>query len=367
MAKDLVPFADMTIPGAGFDILGSSTRKAAAKTNIYEGKVRFNAVIIKSVRPTVPFTAKETASRAGQPQAGAHEAKEGGIYGYRVRIIDDYSPHAFLPDPCDPQVSGSANELIMDMHTLAYSKRGDLNFGDQVIIQLDKSNFSYNLDYAEIVERIYSNKERFIGKKQCSQPMDFFAKMGTGIPGALPDIAYNSSSPDFYAELRMSPYFKDFSDQFLVGLTANAQAESNFVNAIGEAGGDLADSYAGEPEKMARALPVGDPTGKCSHGFWQMNVCNGAGQQFLAEHGIDPVTQKAEAMQAFEDKDKQFAFVAKTLKDIFGTGINETDPGRAASEITLKFERPKHMEQRAKQRAALAKKIFSVTHLGAAT
>lgn len=49
MAKDLAPFADLTIPGAGWDILGSATRKSAAKTNIFEGKLRFNAVIIKTL------------------------------------------------------------------------------------------------------------------------------------------------------------------------------------------------------------------------------------------------------------------------------------------------------------------------------
>ena len=332
------------------------------------------------------FTAKETAARTGQPQDGAHSS-EAGLYGYRVRIIDDYSPHAFLPDPCNPQVSGSANALLEDMHTLAYSKRGDLKWGDQVVIQLEQSDFSYNLDYAEIVERVYTNKERFAKKEDCSQPMDFFTKLGTGLPGALPDITYNPAAPDFYDELRASVYFADFSDAFLIGLTANAQAESNFVNAVGESGGDPASQYAapsaeliaranaGDKKaidqvekaraKVSRALPKGDATGNCSHGYWQMNVCSGAGQEFLADLGIDPVTQKAEAIKAFLDKDKQWAFVAKKLKKKFGTGISETNVVKASTEITLKFEKPTNMQQKAKQRAALAEKIFRVAILGA--
>ena len=126
MAKNLMSFADLTIPGSGWDIMGSMTRKSAAPTDLFKGKLRFNAVIIKTIRPTQPFTAKETASRTGQPQDGAIEGPEPGLYGYRVRIIDDYSPHAFLPDPCNPQISGSANALLMDMHTLAYSKHSNL-------------------------------------------------------------------------------------------------------------------------------------------------------------------------------------------------------------------------------------------------
>jgi len=100
--------------------------------------------------------------------------------------------------------------------------------------------------------------------------------------------------------------------------------------------------------------------GKCSFGYWQLNICpdNGAGRQLAIEKNIDTTTEAGKAMWRAElAKDEfQFEYVSKKI----GTFLNTqtTDPYDAAYQITTKFERPACKHIKARERGALAKKIY---------
>lgn len=171
MAKNILPYDQLTTEGSGFDMLGSAMRKAAGKSDMFDGKIEFKAVVIRGVTAG-KLTAAANANVNGLDPGSSKQPVAAGNKAYRVRIIDENSPHSFLPDPCAPQVTGTANLLICDMHTLALSP-DNYHYGDEVMIQLNKRDFSYNLDVAYITRKIGSNAERWGGgakRAQCSQP-----------------------------------------------------------------------------------------------------------------------------------------------------------------------------------------------------
>ena len=171
MAKNILPYDQLTTEGSGFDMLGSAMRKAAGKSDMFDGKIEFKAVVVRGVS-TQKLTNDANANVHGTDPSSAKQPIGVGNKAYRVRIMDENSTHAFLPDPCSPQVTGTANLLICDMHTLALSP-DEYVYGDEVMIQLNKRDFSYNLDLAYITRKINSNAERWGGgakRLRCSQP-----------------------------------------------------------------------------------------------------------------------------------------------------------------------------------------------------
>ena len=139
MAKDILPIAPLTTEGSGFDLASAAIRKAAGSPDSMSGKVQFKAVVLK------PLGGRQTpqikSATEGTPTPISKQDRRGNYFGYRVRIIEENSPHALLPDPCQPQTKGPRNKTLMDMHTLAWS-REKLNYGDEVIPGFCLANFS---------------------------------------------------------------------------------------------------------------------------------------------------------------------------------------------------------------------------------
>ena len=181
--------------------------------------------------------------------------------------------------------------------------------------------------------------------------------------GGLPPLKPATAASEFFKKLKASVHFDGFSDQFLIGLTANAQAESAFVS---NASGDPLSLY----QKMFRQGRVSAKRferiktralgGKCSFGYFQLNVCpqDGGGSELLRLKNINPTSDKMAAIAAINDENNQFEYVAYALRKIFnGREKTISDAFTAADEICVKFERPANKEAKGKQRGNLARTL----------
>jgi hypothetical protein len=129
--------------------------------------------------------------------------------------------------------------------------------------------------------------------------------------------------------------FQDYSREFLIGLTANANNESGFVeNARGDVRSKGMNDYS--IEVGGRAM--------CSFGYWQLNVCarGGGGRSFAKHFNIDLLadenrTPKGPLWKAITDEEKQFQFVASHLAD-YPTKYGTQDSVNWARLIAVEFE-----------------------------
>ena len=181
MSKSDISFPAVTGEGAGFDLAAGTIRDMLGGDS-RDNKTTFKAVVLKPLAGSNPMSNKVKSAIEGTPEPVSKQDRRGGFLAYRVRIIDENSPHLFLPDPCSPQVSSKnkpSNEVIKDMHTLAFS-REQLNYGDEVLITLTPGNFSYNIEQAYITEVLQNNAQRYKADKQCSQAKDLFLESVAG-------------------------------------------------------------------------------------------------------------------------------------------------------------------------------------------
>ena len=166
MGNELYPLEALTISGGPMDALAAATRKGATKNDVYEGKNQFIAVILKSVGPT-EFTSAEKAGIVGTGKPADPNDSHGAIHGFKIRIISANSPHAFLPEPCFEGGTDAINNIIQDMHTLALSRGVLYSPGDEVQVQLEKTDFSYNLDSCWIIGHVNSNQSNYKADLSC--------------------------------------------------------------------------------------------------------------------------------------------------------------------------------------------------------
>ena len=172
-----------------------------------------------------------------------------------------------------------------------------------------------------------------------------------------------TSELSFVSKIKNSPSFSGWSAQALAGVIANAKADSAYENL---AAGDSITFYQSGFEKgkvserrMNNVLSR-NVNGKCSWGYWQLNICpdNGAGKQLVDEQGIDITTRsgKEEWIKKLQDDEFQFAFVARQIASVIN--INTNDAYQAGYDITVKFERPANATEKGVGRGNSAKEIY---------
>ena len=167
MSNEILPFEGLTIQGGVLDAVSAATRKGAIKSDIYEGKDQFIAVILKPLTTGTGFTQEEVAGQVGTEAPDNSYGTNGKIYGFKVRIVSANSPHAFLPEPCFDTTNAAINGIIQDMHTTALSREGNYSDGDEVYVQLEKTDFSYNLDSCWIIGPTNSNQGTYSSNLDC--------------------------------------------------------------------------------------------------------------------------------------------------------------------------------------------------------
>jgi hypothetical protein len=177
---DLFDPGDFVNGSDGFDMLAeAATNASVGKKDKLKDKDQFNAIVLFGVTPSnQSFDNKTLSAMFGINIPTGVAGTSSGWYGYRVRIIDDVSPHAFYPLPCPTKkVVTKANKIIGGMHTLIVARTEDLNPGDTIIVKLNKIGGKYDLSYGYLVDATGHN-EKYLENQQTLASIETCESLG---------------------------------------------------------------------------------------------------------------------------------------------------------------------------------------------
>ena len=210
MSKEFLDWTVTQGAGAGLDMLGNALRKAI-DFDAFENKTRFKARALTNAYPLndaegalfleTDYNAPPNTGSSGEPAAAGAPIGY-SQYIFKARIIGENSPHVFIPDPCDDAFMEDPEKAIpyVMMHTsfvtdvdaagsdFQYIKKGDI-----VIVELERNEFSYNLQFGKFV-RIANTRVQNIAERAteaCASLEGLFAEggaqsMGSSSPAAIP-------------------------------------------------------------------------------------------------------------------------------------------------------------------------------------
>ena len=325
-------------------------------------KKEFNAVVIS---PPVPIGANSNEMDTFMDGVSGNFTDTLPKFVFRARLKDVASHHVFWPDPCDPRfvedAGGQENAIdwiSKHMKVMAINATEVPKVGDTVRVKLNKQGiYTANAETAIMVGLVTSLDSidptalASLDSAECrgslSKVFDGYTPPSESVYVPLSDrVASNGA--DFMKALRASGHFgdSDFTDAFLAGLAANAQAESNFNAA---AAGDPVKAYE-VGTKSRRKAQLFSIQGKCSWGLFQLNVCGGGGQRFANKHGFTytlakPLdnAQKQQLKMKLLDKGEYLQFISEEMKRIPALNTIRNDPSISAKQagqfIATYFER----------------------------
>mgnify|MGYP003630653597 CR=1 FL=1 len=337
------------------EVRGNSTRKAL-EFNTYGNSSEFQ---VKVLTTPISMDNEDIAAMFGNSDTGeASNGKRIKSFSFMGRIInvrERPSPHLGVDDPSMESPGPRRDLLIKAFHTHFVSSnewQGTRpKVGDTVKVNLTPGDFSFNLQISYFDSITISAEGTDEDYDQVPSSAAAFNQNNAGpleqvINIKTPEVS--SGSNEFIQRLRDSGHFPEFSDQFLAGLAANAQAESDlgkakYDKALGWVVGDKLTSK--HSQKAAnRAIK-----GWCSHGLWQMNVCpgNAEGNIFARDRGIDLTTNegKNKFVKDVNDDTVLFSWIAMRMRAIpkIEKHIQDTGPNaafNAGKAITKHFEKP---------------------------
>lgn len=324
--------------------------------NFYGGKTVFEAVVLpKGLGTTYEPTDK--------------------VLRVRPLGIHDF----IIPEPCVFEGHPEKIQKVLELHPMAYpdstdpyktSETSDAGFASgQIVFCRLAEGKSHSLIYERGKRRSggltrgFSCVNSVDGKTK--QPLKkAFTEGGYGQPQRV-DVPISKSQSqkieNFIEKIKKSPSFKGWSGQALAGVVANAQAESAFKQL---ANGDSIKFYEGANVSKKRMDNVRkrNINGKCSWGYWQLNICpdDGSGKQLADSKGIDTTTP--EGKQAFiklmKSDEEQFKWVSQKMSAILSQGKTGKDAYQAGYDITVNFERPQNRYEKGVERGNLAQSIY---------
>tara|TARA_R110000824_G_scaffold32156_6_gene104038 strand:+ start:20394 stop:21953 length:1560 start_codon:yes stop_codon:yes gene_type:complete len=175
MAKDLFDPSYFSGPFGGFDLFGNAIRKSM-EYDYYDSRTTFKAIVL-----TDPKALNAAAAAAIDPtDAAGTTAIATAKWIFKGRILDHNSPHDFLPDPCNPDLAANKKlaAQIINMHTTFTTgtsrKPGKFNI---VLVELDKGQFSFNLQYGRCLDILQNSKVQasaFAQQTDCQSIADNF-------------------------------------------------------------------------------------------------------------------------------------------------------------------------------------------------
>ena len=172
MAKDILSIFDFLVGDGPLETVAAGARNSANGSDKFTGKNVFKAVVLRSVSG-MDATPKELENMVGSENGDQSSNTHYGAY--YVKITED-SPHSYLPDPCfqgeaDTLKSGR-NQLIQAMYTTALSDQ-QLYPGNEVMVRLQKKDFSYDTDLCWVVEVLTSMQDEQ-RSTFCESPSDAY-------------------------------------------------------------------------------------------------------------------------------------------------------------------------------------------------
>jgi len=175
---------------AAFGLLNQSVRSALS-FDFFAGKRKFNAIAVETAYNLSPLEADGY---------GAHVDVASGnkvaAFIFKARIIDENSPHLFLPDPCALMDAGNKEAAIaaVKQHTTFVSYNDPqasmtmvVNTGDIVEVELEKGVFSYNLQQGRFIRVVQRGPASTYSGTSCQKLADHFGVLPLHAAG-LPSI-----------------------------------------------------------------------------------------------------------------------------------------------------------------------------------
>ncbi len=181
MTKKYLPWEQFSLPEQAIDLVKESVR-SGIEFDAYGGKTSFVAL---ALTPAYKLTEVEA---SGYGDATADTIQGTGMkYKFKARIIENNSPHMFLPDPCalaeneDPEGVISAIARHTDFIHIGVDGKNILP-GDVVEVELVKNVFSYDLQVGKFKRKLAHNSKAatLLRTTGCSK----LAKQFTRLPDA---------------------------------------------------------------------------------------------------------------------------------------------------------------------------------------
>lgn len=330
-------------------------------------KKEFNAVVIS---PPVPIGANSNEMDTFMDGVSGNFTDTLPKFVFRARLKDVTSHHVFWPDPCDPRfvedAGGQENAIdwiSKHMKVMAINATEIPKVGDTVRVKLNKQGiYTANAETAIMVglvtslDSIDSSALAFTDSAECrgslSKVFDGYTPPSEFVPLS---VKVASNGADFMQTLRNSGYFgntNEFTDAFLAGLAANALKESGFkVPNPGDPvsyfeklykDGDLRGGI-----KTLNRVKMQAINSYCSWGLFQLNICGGAGVDFLKKYDYHHPLSEEKKIEVYDkllsNGDKQMEYVAGFSKSNGPLDSIRSDPKVSAQQagefIATYFER----------------------------
>jgi len=163
MSTSIYDYSTVTSPSEALDWFNNSIRKAA-EYNVFGNKTVFEAVVLSDA---YPLSVLESGAPGFPTPAGGETGPTWGLntrFAFPARIVGMPTPHAFLPNPCDPRYedeaeSSSLSTWLIDAHTTFISQVGYSTdpkkrpkIGDIVEVRLKPGPNGYDLQFGNFIK-----------------------------------------------------------------------------------------------------------------------------------------------------------------------------------------------------------------------
>jgi hypothetical protein len=149
MSREKIDWSTFSDNVGSLDLFGVTLRKSMSSDS-YAGKTRFKA---RALTDMYELSSNEVMAIDG----GSTGADGSQRWAFKGRIIGENSPHSFIPDPCDPSLTQDQNTSYrqITLHTTFLSNTAgageNVTRGDIVVVEIDRSDYSYNLEYGRFI------------------------------------------------------------------------------------------------------------------------------------------------------------------------------------------------------------------------
>lgn len=161
MSTSVYDWTTVTSPSEALDWFNNSIRKAA-EYNVFGNKTVFEAIVLSDA---YPLSVLESGAPGFPTPADGETGPTWGLntrFAFPARIVGMPTPHAFLPNPCDPQYeaeSSLVNTWLIDAHTTFISQIGYSTdpkkrpkIGDIVEVRLRPGPNGYDLQFGNFIK-----------------------------------------------------------------------------------------------------------------------------------------------------------------------------------------------------------------------
>ena len=179
-SKKFLDWTNFSNNKSAFGLVGQSIR-GALEFDVFAGKRKFQAIALETAYNLTPV---EAAGYGAQVDNTSGNKKAQFIF--KARIIDENSPHSFLPDPCFLMYTGNkaASVAAIKQHTtfVSYNDPGAsltyvVNTGDIVEVELDRGIFSYNLQQGRFIRIVQRGPATTSTGASCQKLADHFGTL----------------------------------------------------------------------------------------------------------------------------------------------------------------------------------------------